>query len=126
MPEPITLPPKARQHLAQLFAASQQAKTVYEAALTAALLSLGCCVTRSRQCVADDHLPSGEFIQFDDVDCAAAITIVPPTKPAELLWVAGSFAACVAAGWLCHVWFEKPLLNWAKKDRPAATKLPSY
>jgi peptidoglycan/LPS O-acetylase OafA/YrhL len=52
-----------------------------------------------------------------------AVTVrqqLPPTKLVELAWVAGTFVACVAAGWLCHVWVEKPLLNWAKRERPAA------
>ena len=46
----------------------------------AASFSFGCCVTRSRQCVVDDQTPPGAFIQFVDVDCAAAVTMLPASN----------------------------------------------
>jgi hypothetical protein len=46
----------------------------------AALFSFGCCVTRSRQCVAGDTLAPGAPVDGAGVDCAAAITMLPPTN----------------------------------------------
>lgn len=43
--------------------------------------SFGCCVTRSRQCVAGDTLPlAAPGDGLDDEDCAAAVSMLPPTN----------------------------------------------
>jgi hypothetical protein len=44
----------------------------------AALFSFGCCVTRSRQCVAGDTLAPGALEDGGALDCAAATTMLPP------------------------------------------------
>jgi len=42
--------------------------------------SFGCCVTRSRQCVAGDTLLLALGDGLDDEDCAPAVSTVPPTN----------------------------------------------
>jgi exopolysaccharide production protein ExoZ len=44
---------------------------------------------------------------------------VPHTRLPHLGWLAGTFAACVAAGFALHVAVERPLLKLVKRKKPA-------
>jgi exopolysaccharide production protein ExoZ len=43
--------------------------------------------------------------------------LVPHARVPHLLWLAGTFAACLAVGLLGHRYVEKPLLNLAKRKK---------